>query len=147
MPMIVAVVGGDPKRFLPLIEMYRLAFKKLRRAPQAIGIHSNGYIGDSDEQARNEFWTHYKPMRDRIGAERGWPLIERPKFDLEIDRGSLFVGSSETVARRIASAATDLSASRFDLKYSQGTLPHDKLMRSIELYGRKVIPMVREMLA
>ena len=86
-------------------------------------------------------------MRDRIGAERGWPPMTRAEFEREAEHGSLYVGSPETVARKIAATAKALGVARFDMKYSAGTLPHDKMMRSIELYGRKVIPLVREMLA
>jgi probable LLM family oxidoreductase len=147
MPMIIAVIGGEPKRFLPLAEMYRIACEKLGRPPNGVGVHSNGYVANNDDQARDEFWAHYSLARNRLGAERGWSPIDRPKFDLVVDRGSLFVGSPGTVARKIATTIRELSACRFDLKYSQGTLPHDKLMQSIELYGRKVVPMVRDMLA
>jgi alkanesulfonate monooxygenase SsuD/methylene tetrahydromethanopterin reductase-like flavin-dependent oxidoreductase (luciferase family) len=86
-------------------------------------------------------------MRDRIGAERGWGPITRAEFDQEADRGSLYCGSPETVARKIAATAKMLGIARFDMKYSAGTLAHDKLMRCIELYGSKVIPLVRDMLA
>jgi alkanesulfonate monooxygenase SsuD/methylene tetrahydromethanopterin reductase-like flavin-dependent oxidoreductase (luciferase family) len=86
-------------------------------------------------------------MRDRIGAERGWPPMTREHFDSEIERGSLYVGAPETVSRRIAATAKALGISRFHLKYSAGTLSHAKIMRCIELYGRKVIPLTREMLA
>ena len=86
-------------------------------------------------------------MRDRIGAERGWPPIGRAEFDREVEHGSLYVGAPETVARKIAATVKALGVARFDLKYSAGTLAHDKLMRCIELYGSKVIPLVRDMLA
>jgi alkanesulfonate monooxygenase SsuD/methylene tetrahydromethanopterin reductase-like flavin-dependent oxidoreductase (luciferase family) len=112
-----------------------------------IGLHSHGYVADSDTQARDELFPRHKAMRDRIGAERGWPPATRAHFDQEADGGSLYVGAPETVARRIAATAKALGIARFDMKYSAGTLPHDKLMRSIELYGTKVIPMVRELLA
>jgi alkanesulfonate monooxygenase SsuD/methylene tetrahydromethanopterin reductase-like flavin-dependent oxidoreductase (luciferase family) len=95
---------------------------------------------------RAELWPDYKQMRDRIGAERGWPPMGRSEFDQEADRGSLYVGSPETVARKIAATAKALGISRFDMKYSAGALSHEKLLRSIELYGRKVIPLVRDML-
>jgi alkanesulfonate monooxygenase SsuD/methylene tetrahydromethanopterin reductase-like flavin-dependent oxidoreductase (luciferase family) len=101
----------------------------------------------TDERAREEFWTSYQPMRDRIGAERGWQPIGRAQFEREIERGSLHVGSPETVARRVVETVTALGACRFDMKYSAGALPHDKLLNSIELYGTKVIPLVREMAA
>ena len=86
-------------------------------------------------------------MRDRIGAERGWPPTSRAEFEQEIAHGSLYVGSPETVARKIAATAHALGITRFDMKYSAGTLPHQTLMRCIELYGKRVIPRVRELLA
>jgi probable LLM family oxidoreductase len=146
LPLMLAIIGGDPKRFLPYVDLYRRAFAQLGRPVKPIGLHSHGYIADNDAQAREELWPHHKAMRDRIGAERGWPPATRASFDQEADGGSLYVGSPETVARRIAATAKALGIARFDMKYSSGTLPHDKLMRSIELYGTKVMPMVREML-
>jgi alkanesulfonate monooxygenase SsuD/methylene tetrahydromethanopterin reductase-like flavin-dependent oxidoreductase (luciferase family) len=86
-------------------------------------------------------------MRDRIGKERGWPPMGRDEFVQEADHGSLYVGSPESVARKIAATVKALGVVRFQLKYSAGALSHDKLMRSIELYGRKVVPLVRDMLA
>jgi alkanesulfonate monooxygenase SsuD/methylene tetrahydromethanopterin reductase-like flavin-dependent oxidoreductase (luciferase family) len=82
-------------------------------------------------------------MRNRIGAERGWGLTSRAEFDSEVTEGSLYVGSPETVARKISATLRALGASRFDLKYSAGTLRHELMLRSIELYGREVIPRVR----
>ena len=99
------------------------------------------------QQAREEIWPHFKSSRDRIGAERGWPPVTRASFDQEVEHGSMYVGAPETVARRIAAAAKALGIARFDMKYSQGTLAHEKLMRSITLYGEKVIPLVRDMVA
>jgi probable LLM family oxidoreductase len=145
-PLMLAIIGGDPKRFLPYVDLYHRAFAELGRPAQAVGLHAHGYVADTDEQAREELWPHYKASRDRIGAERGWPPVTRASFDAEANGGALNVGAAETVARKIAATAKTLGISRFDMKYSQGTLPHDKLMRSIELYGRKVIPLVREML-
>ncbi len=147
LPMMLAIIGGDPKRFLPYVELYRRAFAQISKPVQPIGLHSHGYVADTDEQAREELWPHHKGMRDRIGAERGWPPVTRASFDDEADRGSLYVGAPETVARRIAATAKALGIARFDMKYSSGTLPHGKLMRSIELYGTKVMPRVRELLA
>jgi alkanesulfonate monooxygenase SsuD/methylene tetrahydromethanopterin reductase-like flavin-dependent oxidoreductase (luciferase family) len=145
-PLMLAIIGGDPKRFLPYVELYHRACAQLGRAAKAVGLHAHGYVADSDEQAREELWPHYKASRDRIGAERGWPPVTRASFDHEANSGALNVGAPETVARKIAAAADALEISRFDMKYSQGTLPHEKLMRSIELYGRRVIPLVRAML-
>jgi probable LLM family oxidoreductase len=146
LPLMLAIIGGDAKRFLPYVELYQRAFAQNGRPVQPIGLHSHGYVADSDRQAREELWPHHKGMRDRIGAERGWPPVTRASFDQEADGGSLYVGAPETVARRIAATAKALGIARFDMKYSAGTLPHDKLMRSIELYGTKVIPLVRDML-
>ena len=147
LPLMLAIIGGDPRRFMPFIDLYKRAYEQLGRPIKPIGLHSHGYVADTDEQGREELWPHHKAMRDRIGAERGWPPATRASFDQEADGGSLYVGSPETVARRIASAAKALGISRFDMKYSSGTLSHPKLMRSIELYGTKVAPLVREMLA
>ena len=116
-------------------------------APLPVGVHSPGHIADTDAQAREELWPAYEVMRNRIGAERGWAPTSRAEFDHEIAAGSLYVGSPETVARKIAATVRALGASRFDLKYSAGTLAHEQLLRSIELYGREVIPRVRRLLA
>jgi probable LLM family oxidoreductase len=147
LPLMLAIIGGDPGRFSPYVELYRRAFEQLGRPMQAIGVHSPGYVADTDEQAREELWLPYKQMRDRIGAERGWQAMTRAEFDHEADRGSLYVGSPETVARKIAATAKALGISRFDMKYSAGTLSHEKIMRCIALYGGKVVPLAREMLA
>jgi len=147
MPMMLAIVGGEPERFKPFVDLYRSAFERIGKPMQDIGVHSVGYVADSDELAREEFWPHYERMRNRLGAERGWPPITRAKFDAEVDRGSLYVGSPETVARKIVRLAILFPISRFDMKYSVGTLPHEKLMRCIELLGTKVAPMVRDLLS
>jgi probable LLM family oxidoreductase len=146
LPLMLAIIGGEPRRFMPFIDLYKRAYAQLGRPVKPIGLHSHGYVADTDAQAREELWPHHKIMRDRIGAERGWPPVTRAHFDQEADGGSLYVGAPQTVARRIAATAKALGIARFDMKYSSGTLPHDKLMRSIELYGTKVMPLVREML-
>jgi probable LLM family oxidoreductase len=147
MPLMLAIIGGDPRRFKPYVDLYQRASLQLGKPVLDIGVHSPGYVAETDAQAREELWPDYKQMRDRIGAERGWGPMRRAEFDQEADHGSLYVGSPETVARKIAATARELGISRFDLKYSAGTLSHEKLMRGIELYGRKVIPLVRELLA
>ena len=146
MPLMLAIIGGEPNRFGPYVDLYRRAYAHLGKPVRPIGVHSPGYIAESDEQAREELWLDYKRMRDRIGAERGWPPMQRAEFDREAATGSLYVGSPETVARRIASTARVLDLSRFDMKYSAGALSHEKLMHCISLYGSKVIPLVRELL-
>jgi probable LLM family oxidoreductase len=147
LPLMLAIIGGDPKRFSPFVDLYHRAFREIGREAKPIGVHSPGYVADTDEQAREELWPDYKIMRDRIGRERGWPPMGRDEFVQEADQGSLYVGSPETVARKIAATVKALGLSRFQLKYSAGPLPHAKLMRSIELYGSKVVPLVKDMLA
>lgn len=147
LPLMLAIIGGDPKRFAPYVDLYHRAFREFGRPAKPIGVHSPGYVADSDEQAREELWPDYKLMRDRIGKERGWPPMGRDEFVREAEHGSLYVGAPETVARKIAATVKALGAARFQLKYSAGPMPHEKLMHSIELYGSKVVPLVRDMLA
>jgi probable LLM family oxidoreductase len=147
MPLMLAIIGGDPTRFKPYVDLYHRAFAQLGKPVLPIGVHSPGYVAESDEQAREELWPDYKRMRDRIGGERGWPPMQRAEFDSEAAAGSLYVGSPDTVARKIAATARALGISRFDMKYSAGALSHEKLMHSISLYGSKVIPLVRELLS
>jgi probable LLM family oxidoreductase len=146
-PLTLAIIGGDPRRFKPYVELYHRALAQLGHDTLPVGVHSPGHIAETDVQAREELWPHYRVMRDRIGSERGWPPISAAEFDHEIAEGSLYVGSPETVARKIASTVRALGASRFDLKYSAGTLGHETMLRGIELYGREVIPRVRELLS
>ena len=147
LPLMLAIIGGDPKRFAPYTDLYRRALNQLGKPMLSIGVHSPGYIADTDARARDEFWPDYKKMRDRIGAERGWGPMGRAEFDQEADHGSLYIGSPETVARKIVATIKALDISRFSMKYSAGALSHEKIMRCIELYGRKVMPLVREMLS
>ena len=146
-PLTLAIIGGDPSRFAGYVELYHRALAQLGADPLPVGVHSPGHVADTDARAREELWPAYEVMRNRIGAERGWPPTSRAEFDREVAAGSLYVGSPETVAQRIAATARALGASRFDLKYSNGTLRHDLMLRSIELYGREVIPRVRGLLA
>lgn len=148
LPLMVAIIGGQPLRFAPLVELYHRALQQMGRPPQPVGVHSPGYIAGTDEQARDELWPHYAAMHARIGRERGWSPMTRDQFDMTTGPdGALFVGSPETVADKIVRVAEDLGLARFDLKYSAGTLPHENMMSSIELYATKVAPLVREALA
>lgn len=147
LPMILAIIGGAPQRFLPFVDLYKRAYDQIGGDPKPLGVHSPGHVAASDAQARDEAFPAYKRLHDRIGRERGWPALTRADFDREVDHGSMYVGSPETVARKIAATARTLGLGRFDMKYSVGPLEHDALMRSIELYGTRVAPMVRELLA
>ncbi|MFC0682176.1 LLM class flavin-dependent oxidoreductase [Lysobacter korlensis] len=147
MPLTLAIIGGDPARFLPYADLYRRALAQFETEPLPIAVHSPGYLADTDEQARAELFSPYKAMRDRIGKERGWPPMGRDEFEHEITHGSLYVGSPETVAQKMANTIRTLGVDRFDLKYSAGPLAHANMMHSIELYGTEVVPRVRELLA
>ncbi|WP_062222855.1 LLM class flavin-dependent oxidoreductase [Aureimonas sp. D3] len=147
MPMLLAIIGGDPARFRPYVDLFARASAEMGRPVRPIGVHSPGFVGETDEAAREAFWPDYKRMHDRIGAERGWPPLEKAQFEREIERGSLYVGSPETVAAKIAKTVKALGLSRFQLKYSAGPLPQADLMRCIELFGTRVAPLVHELAA
>jgi probable LLM family oxidoreductase len=147
LPLMLAVVGGAPERFIPYIELYRKATEELGTVAHPVGIHSPGFVADTDDDARELFWPHYKVMRDRIGALRGWRPASRVEYDREIEHGSLYIGSPETVAPKIARALKTLDVGRFDLIYTVGAQPISARLRAVELYGTKVIPMVRDILA
>ena len=147
LPMMLAIIGGEPSRFLPFIDLYHRAVKQIGGEALPLGVHSPGHVAATDEQAREELWPGYKLLHDRIGGERGWGPTSKDRMNMEADMGSLYVGSPETVAKKIAKTMKTLGVKRFDMKYSSGTLGHEKIMKSIELYGTKVAPMVRELLA
>jgi probable LLM family oxidoreductase len=144
--LMLAIIGGRPSRFAPYVDLYHRSLAEHGMPPRPVGVHSPGHVAETDEQARAELWPGFREMRNRIGTERGWPETSYAEFVREIEHGSLYVGSPETVAARIADTIQTLGLSRFDLKYASGPVPHDSLMRCIDLYGRKVIPLVREML-
>jgi probable LLM family oxidoreductase len=148
LPLTLAIIGGSPQRFRPFVDLYLQSLEKLNHPPLPIAVHSPGHVADTDEQAKTELWPHYETMINRIGGERGWPPATRTQFEREAGPdGALCVGSPETVAAKIARTVSLLGLSRFNVKYSAGTLPHDALMRSVELLGTKVKPRVRELLA
>ena len=145
--LALAIIGGDPARFAPFANLYRKSMEDFGHEQLPISIHSPGYIAETDEEAIEEHWPNHEKMFGRIGRERGWAPITKEHFMQEVKFGSLYVGSPETVARKIVHAVTSVGAQRFDFKYANGPQKHSKLMKSLELYGTKVIPLVREMLA
>jgi probable LLM family oxidoreductase len=147
LPLTLAIIGGNPRRFKPYVDLYHESLARFGKPTQPVAVHSPGHISATDEQARNELWPHYQRMMSRIGAERGWPPVDRDHFEREAGPdGALCVGSPETVAEKIVRTVQLLGLSRFNLKYSNGTLPHGTVMTSIELFGTKVAPRVRERL-
>jgi len=146
-PLMLAIIGGNPQRFNGYTELYKQMLQRFGKPILPIGVHSPGHVAATDEQAKEDIWPHYEGLMNRIGSERGWAPIGRAHFEREAGPdGALFVGSPETVAAKIARTVTALGLTRFDMKYSNGTLPHDKLMTSIELFGTQVGPRVRDLL-
>ncbi|MEV8631278.1 LLM class flavin-dependent oxidoreductase [Streptosporangium sp. NPDC051023] len=146
LPLMLAIIGGPAQRFAPYLELYRRAAEQLGTTAHPVGMHSPGFVADTDEEARELFWPRYREQRDRIGALRGWQPIRREEYDAEIEHGSLYIGSPDTVARKIAGAVSTLGVGRFDLIYTVGSQPASARLRAVELYGSKVIPMVRDLL-
>jgi probable LLM family oxidoreductase len=146
--LMLAIIGGAPDRFAPYIELYQRAAREFGTTAYPVGIHSPGFIAETDEEAKELFYPGFKEIRDRIGAQRGWPPMRREQFEAEIEHGSLYLGAPETVARKMARAIRALGVGRFDLIYSSGgALSASARLRAVELYGTRVVPLVREMLA
>ncbi|MBF4462560.1 MULTISPECIES: LLM class flavin-dependent oxidoreductase [unclassified Rathayibacter] len=147
-PLVLAIIGGSPARFRPYVDLFGRALDQLEQPHLPVAVHSPGFIAETDEEARELYFPHHRAMMDVIGRERGWAPMTREHFEAEAGpEGAIHLGSPETVARKIASTVSALGIDRFDLKYSAGTLPHDAIMRNIQLYGTRVIPRVRELLA
>lgn len=149
LPMMLAIIGGNPLAFAPLVELYRRALAEARQpVDMPVGAHSPGHVAATDAQARDEAWPHYAAMMTRIGRERGWRPMTRGEYEQAAGPdGALFIGAPESVAVKIAKVARALDLARFDLKYSLGTLPHANLMESLRLYATEVAPRVRRALA
>ena len=143
-PLTLAIIGGSPQRFRPYVDLYNQSLERFGYQPQPIAVHSPGHVAETDEQAKEELWPHYLEMMNKIGAERGWPPRGRADFEQEVPHGALCVGSPDTVTQKIINTVKSLGLSRFDLKYSNGALPHEAMVKSIELIGTRVAPRVRE---
>lgn len=145
--LMLAIIGGDPRRFVPYVDLYHRAVDQLGGTARPVGMHSPGHVGASDDTALEEFWPHYKALHDRLGRERGWPPMVKDAYLAEAREGSLYVGGPETVARRIAKTVRTLGVQRFDMKYASGPMPHGQLIDGIARFGDKVIPLVKDMLS
>jgi probable LLM family oxidoreductase len=145
LPLTLAIIGGNPRRFRPYVDLYLQSLERFGHDPQPIAVHSPGHVAATDDEARTELWPHYQAMIAKIGAERGWAPPTREQFEFEAGPGgALCVGSPDTVAAKIINTVKTLGLSRFDLKYSNGTLPHASMLKSIELIGTRVAPRVKE---
>jgi probable LLM family oxidoreductase len=147
LPLMLAVIGGPPIRFAPLVDLYKRALDQYGHPQLRIGMHSHGYVARTDQEAMDVQWPHWAHVYESAAAERGWARSTMDRFQAEIDEGSLYLGSPETVATKIAWVIRLLGLSRFDLAYATGSVPHEQKMATIELYGQEVIPRVRELLA
>ncbi|MFG1785277.1 LLM class flavin-dependent oxidoreductase [Rhodococcus oryzae] len=145
LPMALAIIGGGPARFAPLADLHRRAVAEGGHDPQPIAVHAHGYIADSEEQAAAEFYPSYAAAMTELGRERGWAPMNPQSFDgLRGPGGSLVLGNPEQVAEKIVDMRETLGIERFMLHPSVGPLPHDKVMRTIELLGTKVAPLIRQ---
>jgi alkanesulfonate monooxygenase SsuD/methylene tetrahydromethanopterin reductase-like flavin-dependent oxidoreductase (luciferase family) len=147
LPLMLAVIGGPPSRFAPLVELYKRALSAYEHKPLPIGMHSHGYVARTDDEAVAIQYPYWEDTFEQAARERGWARPTMARFQAERASGSLYIGSPETVATKIATMMRLLGLSRFDLAYATGRVPHKQRLATIELYGREVIPRVREMLA
>ena len=146
LPLMVAVIGGDTHRFRPLIDLYKEAGKRAGHPPEVlkVGLHSLGYIANTSQEALDDYYPGYAETFTRIGKERGWPPVTRQRFDAQNGPlGALCVGSPEEVAEKILRHSEALGGiSRFTFQMDNAALPHEKLLRSIELIGSRIIPLI-----
>jgi alkanesulfonate monooxygenase SsuD/methylene tetrahydromethanopterin reductase-like flavin-dependent oxidoreductase (luciferase family) len=147
LPLMLAIIAGRPERFAPYAQLYKRSLQQNGQPELPIGLHSLGFVAETDDEALEIQWPYYKEQFEWAARERGWRPPTYEQFLAEVDHGSMYVGSPETVAHRIAVTMRALRLSRFDLLYALGRVPHDQRMATIELYGREVIPRVRELLA
>ncbi|MDN3495922.1 LLM class flavin-dependent oxidoreductase [Planococcus sp. APC 4015] len=146
--LMLAIIGGSADRFRPYVDLYHRSLESFGHATLPVGVHSPGHIADTDQQAWDEAYPGFEALNNTIGRERGWPAYNRLRFQHDVGpEGSVYAGSPETVARKIADTVRVLGLQRFDMKFSTGTLSHEKMMRSIELYGTEVAPRVRDLLS
>lgn len=145
--LALAIIGGDPARFAPFAKLYHQSMSEFGHIPKSISIHSPGFVAETDEEAIETHWPNHYAMFGRIGRERGWAPMTKDHFMQEVQYGSLYVGSPETVAKKIAYAIKSVGANRFDFKYANGPQTQSQLMKCLELYGTKVLPMVKDLLS
>ena len=146
LPLAIAIIGGEPERFVPLVELYRNAAARAGHDPAtlALSINSHGFVADTSQQAADDAFPPYAVTMGRIGRERGWPPPTRARFEAERSpRGAMLVGSAQEVIDKLLFEYELFHNDRFLIQFSVGTMPHAKIMRSIELLGTEVAPVVR----
>ena len=147
LPLMVAIIGGETRSFTPLVALYREAGRQAGHAPESlkVGLHSLGYVAETSGEAVEDFFPGYARSFTDIGKERGWPAVSRAHFDAQQGpQGALLVGGPEEVAEKILRHSEALGGvSRVSLQMDVANLPHEKLMRSIELLGSRVAPLLR----
>jgi probable LLM family oxidoreductase len=144
LPMALAIIGGLPERFAPFAELHRHAAAEAGHSRLPLSINSHGFVADDARQAADDFFPPLKSMMDKIGRERGWSPLARADYDAMLDvGGALVVGNPEQVAEKILFQHEIFQHDRFMIQFTVGSLPHDKVMRSIELFGTEVAPLVR----
>jgi probable LLM family oxidoreductase len=146
LPLMLAVIGGNPMRFAPYVELYHRALEDYGFSSRPVGMHSHGYVARSDQEAIDIQFPHWAHTWQRLSDERGWSRPTLSKFEAERTSGALYVGSPETVAQKMASTIRRLGLSRFDLSYATGQVPFEQRLSTIDLFGREVIPRVKELL-
>jgi probable LLM family oxidoreductase len=150
LPLAVAIIGGEPKRFRPLINLYREVGKRAGHSPDklTVGLHAIGFLGDTTKQAAEDFFPGYAHTFTEIGKERGWAPTTRAQFDaLRGPTGALLIGDAQTVAKKILYVNEVLGGlSRVTFQMGVSTLPHQKMLRAIEILGKEVAPLVRKAL-
>ncbi|HTC63915.1 MAG TPA: LLM class flavin-dependent oxidoreductase [Candidatus Saccharimonadales bacterium] len=151
LPLMVAIIGGEPKRFRPLIDLYREAGRRAGHSADklSVGLHSIGFLGETTDEAAEDFFPGYAHTFTEIGKERGWPPTTRKQFDaVRGPTGALLIGDAETVAKKILYVNEVLGGlSRITFQMGVSTLPHPKMLRAIEILGTRVAPLVRKELA
>jgi probable LLM family oxidoreductase len=147
LPLMVAIIGGEPKRFRPLIDLYREAGRRAGHSPEKliVGLHAIGFLGDTTQEAADDFYPGYAYTFTEIGKERGWLPANRAQFDaLRRPTGALLIGDAEAVAEKILYVNEALGGlSRITFQMGVSALPHKKMLRSIELLGTRVAPILR----
>ncbi len=146
--MMLAIIGGPAARFKPYMDLYHRSTQSFGTTAYPVAVHSPGFVAATDDEAWETAYPSVAAMANTIGAERGWPPYSRARFQNDVGpEGSQYIGSPERVAAKIADTIRTLGIGRFDMKYATGTLSHENLLSSIELYATEVIPRVKALLA